>query len=153
MNRRLTAADLYGIAPPVPTPTTADDTVDTRAVRAMIGYLLQGGVNGIVPLGGTGESGSLSREQRVRIVAACADAVGGRVPIIAGILDPGFHDAYASGVEFAAAGADALMVVTPYYTTPTQARDPRLLPALCRPVAEADHHLRDSLPHPGRHRP
>ena len=129
MSRRLIAADLYGIAPPVPTPVTADDTVDTRAVRTMIQHLLQGGVTGVVPLGGTGEYGSLSREQRVRMVATCADAVGERVPTIAGILDPGFHDACASGRAFAEAGADALLVVTPYYTTPHPAWHTRLLPA------------------------
>jgi 4-hydroxy-tetrahydrodipicolinate synthase len=42
------------------------------------------------------------------------------VPVIAGVLDPGFHDALAAGRSFADAGAAALMVVTPYYTTPTQ---------------------------------
>ena len=49
------------------------------------------------------------------------DAVAKRVPVIPGVLDPGFHDALQAGREFADAGADALMVLTPYYTTPTQA--------------------------------
>jgi len=120
MNKPLTAADLHGIYPAIPTPTTAEETVDKRAVRALIDYLLQGGVNGVVPLGGTGEFCSLPHEQRVRMVAACAEAAGGQVPIIAGILHPGFHDALASGKAFVEAGADALMLLTPYYTTPSQ---------------------------------
>jgi 4-hydroxy-tetrahydrodipicolinate synthase len=47
MNKPLTAADLHGIYPAIPTPTTAEETVDKRAVRALIDYLLQGGVNGV----------------------------------------------------------------------------------------------------------
>lgn len=120
MKNRLTAADLRGIFPAVPTPTTPDDAVDERAVRAHMDYLIEGGIDGIVPLGGTGEYCSLSREERVRMVAACAGAADGRIPTVAGILDPGYHDALAAGKAFAQAGADALMLLTPYYTTPTQ---------------------------------
>lgn len=120
MKSRITAADLRGILPAIPTPTNAGDAVDERAVGILVDYLLQGGVDGIVPLGGTGEYCSLSHEQRVQMVAACANAAGGRVPIVAGILEPGFYDALASGKAFAAAGADALMLLTPYYTTPSQ---------------------------------
>lgn len=120
MKKALTAADLRGIMPAVPTPTTADDLVDDAAARAQVDYLLKGGVNGIVPLGGTGEYCSLSHGQRVRMVATTAAAADGRVPIISGILEPGYHDAFDSGKAFAQAGADALMLLTPYYTTPTQ---------------------------------
>jgi 4-hydroxy-tetrahydrodipicolinate synthase len=56
----------------------------------------------------------------VRITALCVDEAAGRVPIIPGVLDPGFHDALHAGRAFADAGASALMVLTPYYTTPTQ---------------------------------
>ena len=51
----------------------------------------------------------------------CALQIGGRVPVIPGVLDPGYYDAMESGRAFADAGADALMLVTPYYTNPTQA--------------------------------
>lgn len=120
MEKRLTAADLRGIFPAIPTPTTAGDVVDEIAARAQMEYLIGAGVDGTVPLGGTGEYCSLAHDQRVRMVAACSDAADGRIPTIAGILDPGYHDAFASGKAFAQAGADALMLVTPYYTTPTQ---------------------------------
>jgi 4-hydroxy-tetrahydrodipicolinate synthase len=120
MSKRLTAADLHGIYPAIPTPTTAQDTVDEGAVRVLIDYLIKGGMDGIVPLGGTGEYCSLSHEQRVRMVAACVEAAGGRVPVIAGILHPGFQDSLAAGKACAGAGADALMVLTPYYSTPSQ---------------------------------
>lgn len=121
MNKRLTGSDLHGICPAIPTPTTVDDTVDTRAVRKLVDYLVQGGVNGLLALGGTGEFCSLPHEQRLQMVASCSEAARGRVPVIAGVLYPGFHDALSSGRALAAAGADVLMVLTPYYITPSQA--------------------------------
>jgi 4-hydroxy-tetrahydrodipicolinate synthase len=120
MNKPLNAAGLRGIFPALPTPVTTEDAIDELGVRTQIGYLLGAGVDGVVPLGGTGEFGSLSQEQRVRMVATCCAEADGRVPVVPGILTPGYHDAIACAKAFAQAGADALMLVTPYYTTPTQ---------------------------------
>ena len=112
---------LRGIFPAIPTPVHADDSIDVSATRALLAHLLAHGIDGVVPLGGTGEYGALAREQRVRMAATVAEAVAGRVPVVPGVLDPGFHDALQAGQAFADVGADALMVVTPYYTNPTQA--------------------------------
>ena len=120
MNKRLSAADLHGIYAAIPTPTTAEGIVNEPAARTLMDYLIQGGANGVLALGGTGEFCSLSHEQRVLMVSACAQAADGRMPVIAGILHPGFHDAMESGKAFSDAGADALMLLTPYYTTPSQ---------------------------------
>lgn len=117
----LSASELRGIMPAIPTPVDTDDTVNASATRALLAYLLKHGVDGIVPLGGTGEYGSLPRAERVRMADITVQAVGGRVPVIAGVLDPGFHDALQAGKEFAEQGVDALLVLTPYYTNPTQA--------------------------------
>lgn len=116
----MNASRLRGIFPALPTPVHADDTIDLRATQTLMSYLLKHGVDGVVPLGGTGEYGALAREQRVRMAGACVEAAAGRVPVVPGVLDPGFHDALQAGKAFAAAGADALLVVTPYYTNPTQ---------------------------------
>lgn len=116
----LSAAGLRGIFPAIPTPVTADDRIDEAAARAQVDLILRGGANGVVPLGGTGEYGALPQDERVRMVAVCAEAAAGRIPVVAGVLDPGYYDALAAGKAFAEAGADALMVLTPYYTTPTQ---------------------------------
>jgi 4-hydroxy-tetrahydrodipicolinate synthase len=121
MTQKLTAAQLRGIFPALPTPVRADDTIDTDATRALMRHLLPQGISGVVPIGGTGEYGALAREERVRMTALCVEEAKGRIPVIPGVLDPGFHDAFAAGKAFADAGADALMVLTPYYTTPTQA--------------------------------
>ena len=120
MRKRLTAADLRGILPAIPTPTVGEGVVDEQAVGALIGYLLNGGIEGVVVLGGTGEYCSLSQEQRVQMVAASAQATDGRIPTIAGVLETGFYDAQSSGKAFSSVGADALMLVTPYYTVPSQ---------------------------------
>ncbi|HEY9318264.1 4-hydroxy-tetrahydrodipicolinate synthase [Achromobacter deleyi] len=117
----LNATHLRGVFPAIPTPVHADDTINVPAARALIAYLLKQGIDGIVPLGGTGEYGALPRAERIRMCKLTVEAVEGRVPVIPGVLDPGFHDALQAGREFAEAGADALMVLTPYYTTPTQA--------------------------------
>lgn len=120
MNTPLTAAGLRGIFPAIPTPVTDADRIDESAARAQMALILRGGASGVVPLGGTGEYGALPQDERVRMVAICADAAAGKIPVVAGVLDPGYYDALASGRAFAQAGADALMVLTPYYTTPTQ---------------------------------
>ncbi|ALS62937.1 MULTISPECIES: dihydrodipicolinate synthase family protein [Pandoraea] len=118
----LRSAQLKGILPAIPTPVHADDTIHTDAARALLRYLLGQGIDGVVPLGGTGEYGALSRAERVRMAELTAQEVEGRdVPVIAGVLDPGYHDAIAAGRDFAAAGVDGLLVLTPYYTNPTQA--------------------------------
>jgi len=116
----LSASQLRGIFPAIPTPVNADDTIATAAAQTLIAYLLKQGIDGIVPLGGTGEYGSLARAERIRMCQLTVDAVNRQVPVIPGVLDPGFHDALEVGRAFAEVGADALMVLTPYYTTPTQ---------------------------------
>ncbi len=117
----LTSQSLHGILPAIPTPVNPDDTINVDATRALLRYLLEQGIDGVLPLGGTGEYGALSSEQRVHMVELTAREAAGRIPVIAGVLDPGYHDAMKAAKDFAAAGADALLVLTPYYTNPTQA--------------------------------
>jgi len=120
MKTRLTSNGLRGIFPAIPTPVGDDDRIDETAALAQMELILRGGANGVVPLGGTGEYGALPPEERVRMVRICAEAAGGRIPVVAGVLDPGYYDALGAGKSFADAGADALMLLTPYYTSPTQ---------------------------------
>src|SRR5258708_33703619 len=116
----LTAKQLHGIITALPPPVRAD-VVDAGAVSALFAWLLRQGIDGVLPLGGTGEYGSLARAERIRMVELSAKAMAGKGPVIAGVLDPGYHDALQAAREFAAAGADAVLVLTPYYTNPTQA--------------------------------
>ncbi len=125
----LDATKLRGILPATPTPVTADGTIDVAASRALFSWLFRQGIDGMVPLGGTGEYGALAKDQRIRFAELSVEAMaeagvgagGKRGPVIAGVLDTGYYDALAAGRDFAAAGVDGLLVLTPYYTNPTQA--------------------------------
>ena len=112
--------ELRGILPALVTPVKSDDTIDVAAAEALFSWLQKQGVDGVVPLGGTGEYGALSRNERIRYVELVCRSFKGKAPVIAGVLDTGFHDAMQSAEEFAAAGVDGLLVITPYYTNPTQ---------------------------------
>lgn len=114
------ATQLHGVLPAIPSPVNSDNTINESATRSLLAYLLKRGIDGVVPLGGTGEYGALARKERIRMARITVDAVAGKVPVIPGILDPGYYDALQAGQEFADAGVDALMLLTPYYTTPTQ---------------------------------
>ena len=121
----LNATKIRGILPATPTPVTADGSIDVAASKALFSWLFRQGIDGLVPLGGTGEYGALAKDQRIRFaelsVEAMAEAGEKRGPVIAGVLDTGYYDALSAGRDFAAAGVDGLLVLTPYYTNPTQA--------------------------------
>lgn len=116
----LTAKSFNGLYPAIPTLVDNDDRIDEQAVRALFAWLIKQGIDGVLPLGGTGEYGALSSGERQRMIALSAELMQGTGPVIAGVLDPGFYDALDAGKKFASAGADALLVLTPYYTNPTQ---------------------------------
>ncbi|TXG86491.1 MAG: 4-hydroxy-tetrahydrodipicolinate synthase [Thermomicrobiales bacterium] len=120
MTLRISSHALKGIFPALATPVTVDGAVDAIALRALLDHLKDSGISGAVPLGGTGEYGAASRAERARMVSLVREHFDTDLPVIAGVLDPGFYDAMDAGKALAAAGADALMVLTPYYTNPTQ---------------------------------
>lgn len=111
---------LSGILPPFPTPITADGTVDEPALKKLVEHLVEAGCKGLIPIGGTGEYTALSRADRERVVALTVEAAAGRVPVVAGMVSPGFAESVEAGKAFKACGADALLAVTPFYVSPTQ---------------------------------
>ncbi len=112
---------LRGIMPAFPTPIRADGGPDETALRRLVGFFLDNGCQGLVPLGGTGEYVALSPAARARVVAVTVEAAGGHVPVIPGVLSPGFAEAVAAGRDFACAGASGLLLIAPYYVQPGQA--------------------------------
>src|ERR1700704_5050427 len=94
--------------------------LDEKAFRALVGWQIAEGTNGLVPVGTTGESPTLSHDEHKRVVEWCIDQADGRVPVIAGAGS----NPPAEAVEFSKhaeeAGADAVLIVTPYYNKPTQ---------------------------------
>lgn len=103
------------------TPMKADGKLNLSAVKPQIDDLLAAGIAGIVAVGGTGEAAALSASERAEVVAATVEAVAGRVPVLAGITSPGLPDVLAVGRACIEAGAQSLMVITPYGTAPSQA--------------------------------
>lgn len=114
------ATDLHGIFPALPTPMALDMRPDLSALAEMVKRNLEAGVPGLVPMGGTGEFTVLSPEDRVAVVRCTVEVANGAVPVVPGVLSPGFADAVRAGKDFRAAGADAIMLVTPFYVIPTQ---------------------------------
>ncbi len=115
----LTHNQLAGLYTAIVTPLTSDGGVDIVGLQKLVRFQLDAGAAGIVPIGGTGEYPAFSREERKTIVAACVEAADGK-PVIPGVLSTGFEDALEAGRDFAAAGAAAVMTVTPYYAPGTQ---------------------------------
>jgi 4-hydroxy-tetrahydrodipicolinate synthase len=115
----LTQDHLSGLYTAIVTPLTQDGAVDIKGLQALVRFQLAAGAQGIVPIGGTGEYPAFSRSERRDIVAACVEAADGK-PVIPGVLSTGFEDALEAGRDFAAAGAAAVMTVTPYYAPGTQ---------------------------------
>ncbi len=116
----LTSRQLGGVFAASPTLLRRDASMDAAANGRLFDYLIDQGIAGLVPLGGTGEYGSMSGAERSRYARMVVDHVNGRVPVIPGILSPGFGDALEVLEAYGEFGADAAMVVTPYYTNPTQ---------------------------------
>lgn len=111
---------LSGILPPFPTPISADGKVDEPALKKLVEHLIQSGCKGLVPIGGTGEYTALSPADRERVVAVTVEVAAGRVPVVAGMVSPGFAESVDAGKAFKACGADALLTVTPFYVSPSQ---------------------------------
>jgi 4-hydroxy-tetrahydrodipicolinate synthase len=97
-----------------------DGRLDEEAYRQLIEFQIQGGVHGIVPCGTTGEAPTLSHAEHKRVVEICLDQVKKRVPVIAGTGSNSTAESIELTQHAEAAGADAALMITPYYNKPTQ---------------------------------
>src|SRR5215470_2695567 len=94
--------------------------LDEKAFRALVGWQIAEGTHGLVPAGTTGESPTLSHDEHKRVVEWCVDEAKGRVPVVAGSGSNSTEEAIDLSRHAEKAGADAVLVVTPYYNKPTQ---------------------------------
>jgi 4-hydroxy-tetrahydrodipicolinate synthase len=94
--------------------------VDEKAFQSFVDWQIKQGTNGLVPVGTTGESPTLSHEEHMRVVELCIEAAAGRVPVMAGAGSNSTAEAIALTRLAKQAGADAVLSVTPYYNKPTQ---------------------------------
>ncbi len=94
--------------------------VDYDAFRGLVEFQIQSGTHGLVPVGTTGESPTLSHDEHQEVVEACVAGAKGRVPVIAGAGSNSTKEAIELARHAEKAGAAAVLVVTPYYNKPTQ---------------------------------
>jgi 4-hydroxy-tetrahydrodipicolinate synthase len=97
-----------------------DGVVDEDAFRAHVNWQIENGTHGLVPVGTTGESPTLSHEEHKRVVESCIAEAKGRVPVVAGAGSNSTAEAVDFSRHAEKAGADAVLIVTPYYNKPTQ---------------------------------
>jgi 4-hydroxy-tetrahydrodipicolinate synthase len=107
-----------GVYPATCTPFAEDGSIDFERLRADAQRLEAAGVDGLVPVGSTGESATLSHDEHVEVVEAVVDAVD--VPVIAGSGSNNTQEALSLSRRSAEAGADALLLISPYYNKPEQ---------------------------------
>ncbi len=124
---------IKGSIPAIVTPMTDDGAVDEAALRRLVDWHVEQGSHGIVAVGTTGESPTLDHDEHKRVVEIIIEQAAGRLPVIAGTGSNSTDEAVELTRHAAGAGADAALVVVPYYNKPTQAG----LYAHFRVVAEA----------------
>jgi 4-hydroxy-tetrahydrodipicolinate synthase len=109
-----------GIVPALVTPFTERAELDLDGLKANVEYLIPQGIWGVLVCGSTGEAASLTREEKIVLVSSVAKVSQGRVQVIAGTGAPSTAETIRNSLDAKEAGADALLVVTPYYLIPTQ---------------------------------
>jgi 4-hydroxy-tetrahydrodipicolinate synthase len=102
------------------TPFTADGAVDEKAFQNFVQWQIDQGTDGLVPVGTTGESPTLTHDEHKRVVELCIEVAKGKVPVIAGTGANSTHETIDFTLSAQKAGADAALVVVPYYNKPTQ---------------------------------
>ena len=115
------------------TPMTPDKSIDVQSAKSLVDHLIATGCDGLVVNGTTGESATLSADESMQMVALVAEHAAGRARIVAGVGSNDTSHSVAMAKRAADAGADGLLLVSPYYNKPTQ----RGLIAHCRTVADA----------------
>ncbi|MDR3519102.1 MAG: dihydrodipicolinate synthase family protein [Azospirillaceae bacterium] len=103
------------------TPFTADGTaVDGPALKRLVNWQIEQGIHGLIPLGSTGEFLSMTPDERRQVIEICVQEAAGRVPVLIGAGAEWTRDAVANAREAERLGADGIMVIPPYYSSPTE---------------------------------
>jgi 4-hydroxy-tetrahydrodipicolinate synthase len=113
-------AGLRGAMTAIVTPFRADGAIDLDAFERLVGWQIDSGIHGLVPCGTTGEGATLRPEEHALVIEATVRIARGRVPVLAGCGTNDTRTTIAGAERAAKAGADALLVVTPYYNKPNR---------------------------------
>jgi 4-hydroxy-tetrahydrodipicolinate synthase len=106
---------LEGIIAPMATALTQDEKVDVNTTRTLVDFLIDGGIDGLFPLGTSGEFALFDKEERKTVVETVVDQTNGRVPVLAGVSDPSLENVLAFAKDAEDVGADAIVATPPYY--------------------------------------
>jgi 4-hydroxy-tetrahydrodipicolinate synthase len=109
-----------GTATALVTPFKQDGSLDEAALRRLVDFQIKGGVDALVPVGTTGENPTLNAEEQARVIETVIDQTRGRVMVFAGAGSNSTREAIEKARFAKSAGADAALVVGPYYNKPTQ---------------------------------
>jgi 4-hydroxy-tetrahydrodipicolinate synthase len=112
---------LKGCGTALVTPFTPDGAIDEPALRNLVTWQIDSGIDFLVPCGTTGETPTLTHDEWLRVIDVTVEVAAGRVPIMAGATSNSTRDAVAKAKEVAARpGVDAILTASPYYNKPTQ---------------------------------
>jgi 4-hydroxy-tetrahydrodipicolinate synthase len=112
---------LRGCGTALVTPFKADGSIDERALRSLVAWQVESGIDFLLPCGTTGETPTLDRDEWLRVIEATIEVAAGRVPILAGATSNDTRDAVKKAKAVAAiSGVDAILTASPYYNKPTQ---------------------------------
>src|SRR3989441_9516632 len=112
---------LRGCGTALVTPFRQDGSIDDDALRSLVAWQVESGIDFLVPCGTTGETPTLSHDEWLHVIDTTIEVAAGRVPIVAGATSNSTHDAVAKANEVAARpGVNAILTASPYYNKPTQ---------------------------------
>jgi 4-hydroxy-tetrahydrodipicolinate synthase len=113
--------NLRGCGTALVTPFKSDGSIDDTALRNLVAWQIESGIDFLVPCGTTGETPTLTHDEWLYVIDAVCEVAAGRVPIVAGATSNSTHDAVQKAKEVAARpGVSAILTASPYYNKPTQ---------------------------------
>jgi 4-hydroxy-tetrahydrodipicolinate synthase len=128
---------LRGCGTALVTPFHQDGSIDDAALRNLLAWQLESGIDFLVPCGTTGETPTLTHEEWLRVIDTTIEVAAGRVPIVAGATSNSTHVAVEKAKELAArSGVNAILTASPYYNKPTQEGQYRHFKAIAEAVGE-----------------
>jgi 4-hydroxy-tetrahydrodipicolinate synthase len=136
-SRYLISMQLRGCGTALVTPFHQDGSIDDAALRNLVAWQVESGIDFIVPCGTTGETPTLTHDEWLHVIDTTIEVVAGRVPIMAGATSNSTHDAVEKAKEVAARpGVDAILTASPYYNKPTQEGQYRHFKAIAEGVGD-----------------
>jgi 4-hydroxy-tetrahydrodipicolinate synthase len=128
---------LRGCGTALVTPFHQDGSIDDAALRNLVAWQVESGIDFLVPCGTTGETPTLTHDEWLYVVDATIEVVAGRIPIVAGATSNSTHDAVEKAREIAARpGVDYILTANPYYNKPTQEGQYRHFKAIAEAVGD-----------------